>query len=93
MATAKRQPDVTETIVVRKGGITLELTDREAQILNMMLAYTSDLDTNFPEPRAIRHALADAGVEDYWDKMYITTDELTTYGPVIKLNEGKPPHH
>jgi len=95
MATATHNKAVTETKVVevKPETFTLELSPREAQVLNCLLAHTQDVDPKFPEPDSIYRALRGAGAPDYWDQIHlvITGSEGWNSGSV-RLAEGPPAH-
>lgn len=84
MANATKQPDKTETVVVEKGGVTLELSADEAKTLKTVLGHVgtdSEYDT-YP----IYRALSDAGVEH--DYAAVSTRDLDNI-KVITFNRKK----
>lgn len=87
MATGSSTPAVTETKVVEvtPATYTLELNEREAQLVACAFAYMRDIDPDFPEVKAINRAMRDAGFPDYFSDLKIYCDAAGTSGSGLGL--------
>lgn len=83
MATATFNPPVTE--VVKPATVTLELTLREAMLIDMYVAHTAFAAGS--EAESISDALNKSGIEDYYDNMHLTVVQ-GTYSPTLYVHEG-----